>query len=242
MPPIQVPGALADMTAALCLAYGIVTALYTREHLGVGQEVDVSLLRGMMHVMWMIINQVLMTGSEIKRQDRRSVSNPLFNHYECSDGGWILLGLLQSDRYWPDFCKIMGIQELQRNPKFENQIERERNCEELISILDSVFATKTKGEWLTILKEGEDFVYSSVNTVSELCSDPQLFANNYLVNFDHPVLGLIKQVGLLAQFSKTPGSIRMAAPELGQHTEEILTQNLGYSWEQIAELQQEGVI
>jgi len=242
MPPIQVPGAVADMTGALCLAYGIVTALYARERLGVGQEVDVSMIRGMMHVLWMIVHQVLMTGTEIKRQDRRKVPNPLFNSYKSSDGKWIVLSMLQSDRYWPDFCRVMGIQELQKNPKFENQMERERNSEELISILDSAFATKTQGEWLKRLKEGKDFLYSPVNTVSDLCSDFQVAENNYVVNFDHPVLGLIKQVGLLAQLSKTPGSIRMAAPELGQHTEELLTEHLGYSWDQIPKLREEGVI
>ncbi len=242
MPPIQVPGALADVTGALCMAYGIVVALCARERLGVGQKVEVSLLRSMMHVLWMSVNQTLITGTELKRQDRKRATNPLYNYYQCSDGKWLVLGMMQSDRYWPNFCKVLGIQDLMRDHRFENGFEREKNCEELVSTLDRVFITKTKAEWLTMLKEGGDLIYSPINTVPEFCTDPQVLENDYVVNFEHPVLGPIKMGGLLTQLSKTPGAIRTAAPALGQHTEEVLTETLGYSWDQIAELKEEGVI
>lgn len=72
--------------------------------------------------------------------------------------------------------------------------------------------------------------------------DPQAQINEYIMDFEHPVLGPIKAVGLPAKFSKTPGGITREAPELGQHTEEILLEVLGASWEEIGELREQEVI
>jgi len=111
-----------------------------------------------------------------------------------------------------------------------------------IAILDRVFASKPRDEWMKILKKGGDFIYTVVNSISDLPNDPQVLANDYVVDFDHPTMGPIKVVGQPVTFSKTPGSVRAPAPEFGEHTEQILIDFLGYTWEDVAQLKEEEVI
>ena len=95
---------------------------------------------------------------------------------------------------------------------------------------------------MRILRAGGDFIFCQVNSVDELPDDPQVRANDYVVDFDHPRFGTTQVVGIPVRLSETPGSVRLPAPEFGQHTEQILTELLGYSWEQIAELKEREVI
>lgn len=102
-------------------------------------------------------------------------------------------------------------------------------------------ATKTRDEWLEIFRNN-DVVASRVNRLVDLASDPQVLANDYITEWDHPTLGPMKFVGFPVEYSKTPVKFRMAAPEVGQHTEEILLEVCGYDWDDINKLRDEGVI
>jgi CoA:oxalate CoA-transferase len=97
-------------------------------------------------------------------------------------------------------------------------------------------------EWMKILKEGGDFIYTVVNSVADLPTDPQVLANDYVVDYDHPELGSVQLVGMPIKLSKTPGNPRGHAPEFGEQTEEILTGMLGYSWEEVAKFRESGAI
>jgi crotonobetainyl-CoA:carnitine CoA-transferase CaiB-like acyl-CoA transferase len=120
--------------------------------------------------------------------------------------------------------------------------KRTENSQVLISIFDKTFATKTYAEWDRILREKGDFIYTRIQHVSDLASDPQMIENEYIVDFDHPVLGKTKMVGFPVRFSKTPASIRLPAPEFGEHTEEVLREIGEYTWEEIGQLREEEVI
>jgi formyl-CoA transferase len=176
------------------------------------------------------------------RYPRESAFNPLWNHYRCGDDKWICLAMLQADRYWKDFCAVMGLKDLADDPKFVDIRSRGRNARELVEIFDRKFASKPREEWMKILKDGGDFIYTLVNTISELPGDPQVIANDYIVEHEIPEIGKTKVVGLPIILSETPGEARGHAPELGQHTEEILTEMLGYSWDDIARLRESGAI
>jgi crotonobetainyl-CoA:carnitine CoA-transferase CaiB-like acyl-CoA transferase len=242
MPPLTVTGAPIDQMGATMTAYGILAALVARERLGVGQKVDISMLGSAIWLQGENVASSLIFGYEYPRWTRSDTGNPLWNYYCCADGKWLVLAMPQSDRHWPTLCRVLGIEALKGDPRFDSMQSREKNAKELISILDRVFATKTLDDWLKLMKDERELIVTPVNSISDLKNDPQVIANEYIVDFDHPTLGAIKVVGVPIKLSKTPGSIRLPAPEFGQHTEEVLIDVLGYSWEEIAKLRDEEVM
>jgi crotonobetainyl-CoA:carnitine CoA-transferase CaiB-like acyl-CoA transferase len=239
--PIYLTGGIADQMGAIMLAYGVTMALVARERYGVGQEVNASHLGSMIALQGLNVSSRTFLGHEFKRNSREESFNPLWNHYKCGDDKWICLGMIQ-DRYWKDFCNAVGIQELIADTRFDNMRARGKNRRELIAILDKVFAAKTRDEWMHILKQGGDFIYTVVNSIDDLPTDPQVLANDYVVDYDHPELGKTQLVGVPVILSKTPGDPRGRAPELGENTELILTELLGYSWDDVAKLREARVI
>jgi crotonobetainyl-CoA:carnitine CoA-transferase CaiB-like acyl-CoA transferase len=113
---------------------------------------------------------------------------------------------------------------------------------ELIASLDETFKTKTRDEWMQILGQGGDFIFGPVNDLIDLQDDPQVLDNKYVMDFDHPAHGPIKIVGPPFHFSETPAEVRRPAPEFGQHTEEVLMEVCGYTWEEMEKLRIEEVI
>jgi crotonobetainyl-CoA:carnitine CoA-transferase CaiB-like acyl-CoA transferase len=150
--------------------------------------------------------------------------------------------MIQADRYWADLCKALGIQHLEKDPKFATMGIRAKNSEELIKVIDQAFASKPRDEWMQILKHGGDFIYTLVNSIDDLPEDPQMLENNYIVDYEHPSWGPTKVVGVPVRLSKTPGDPRAVAPEFGEHTEQVLIELLGYSWEDIGRLKEQEVI
>jgi len=240
--PLAIAGGIADQMGAIMLAYGIVTALLARERTGRGQEVDASHLGSMAWLQGLGLSARLMLGRALPRQARRFATNPLWNHYRCGDGLWLALSMLQPDRYWERFCAVLEIPEAAADARFKSMLDRMMNAGECIALLDQVFARRPRAEWLRRLAEGGDFIYSIINAVDDLPDDPQMQANGYVTAFEHPAFGPTQVVGLPVRLSDTPGSIRLPAPEFGQHTEAILTDVLGYSWEEIGRLREAEVI
>jgi crotonobetainyl-CoA:carnitine CoA-transferase CaiB-like acyl-CoA transferase len=242
-PPIIFVSGFADTNAGIVLSQGILAALLARERTGVGQRVDTSLLGSMVAGLERHpVNTRAQSGVEMPRRERTRMGNPLWNYYQCGDGGWIALAMLAADEYWPSFCKALGIEELEHDPRFSDiQVRSQpQNSEALIRILDATFMTRPQNEWITVLREHR-LICTRVQTVSDLLSDPQVLENEYIVDYDHPVYGPIKTVGFPWSFGATPASLRLPAPELGQHTEEVLLE-LGYSWDDISNLREQEVI
>ncbi len=242
-PPQQITGVLFDQVTGTILAEGIMAALLARDRQGIGQKVEVSLLGSGIHMQAYNVNVTLLRGRSMPRASRKTLKNPLANHYQCADGKWLLLCEAQSDRFWHAFCGAMGIGHLENDPKFATAKNRRDNSLELTEILDRQFRTKNRREWLDILeKKGEGMAFSPINELNELVSDPQIPLNNYIVDIDHPSIGRVKMTGFPLSFSETPAGIRTFAPGFGQHTEEILIDVLNYTWEEIETLREEEVI
>ncbi len=243
MPPLGISGGIADQMGAIMLAYGVMTALVARERHGVGQEVNASHLGSMTFLQGLSVSMKLMAGIAMPRSFRARPFNPLWNHYRCADGKWIALAMLQADRYWPDVTRVIGRPELKDDPRFENMMARADNSEECVANLDAAFEKRPREEWLKLLREDEsDLIYTVVNSVDDLPDDPQVKANDYIVELDHPQHGPTPVVGVPVGLSETPGSVRQPAPELGQHTEDVLLNVLGWEWDRISELREKEVI
>ncbi len=243
MPPLNITGGIADQMGAIMLAYGVLAALIARDKHGVGQEVDTSHLGSMTALQGLNVACMTILGREFQRMPRAAAPSPLWNHYQCGDGKWICLAMAQQDRYWTNFCKVLGIEQVLRDPRFETMAKRAENAQHLVPILDKAFASKPRDYWMKAFKEsGGDFIYTVVNGIADLPNDPQMIANEYIVDYDHPHWGKTKVVGVPARLSKTPGDPKAPAPEFGEHTELILTELLGYSWEDVARLKEAEVI
>lgn len=242
MDPLNITGGIADQMGAIMLAHGITVALLARERLGIGQEVDTSHLGSMMALQGLNLACRLTLGKEFKRFYRNKAVNPLWNHYKCQDDKWLCLAMPQADRYWHDFCKTLEIQEIETDPRFENMKVRGRNAEEIITIIDAKFLSKPREEWMRILKAGGDFIYTLVNSVNDLPSDPQMTANDYVVDYDHPAWGETQIVGSPLILSETPADPKGPAPEFGEHTEQVIVDMLGYSWEEVSKLREAEVL
>ena len=238
-PGTLIPG-MGDEQGGLICAWAVTAALYAREKTGKGQLVDSSLMGSLIALHGVNFSAPGVLGKEFPRLLRSEAGNPIYNHYKCKDDKWIVIAHLQPDRYWPNVCKAMGIEELEHDPRFSTIEARHDNGKELVSILDKKFATKTRAQWMEIFKK-ENVIHTPIQSASEVFEDPQASANDYIVKVEHPVWGKIRMLGFPWTFHETPASVRREAPELGQHTEEILLE-LGYTWDDITKLKSEEVI
>jgi len=237
MPPLSITGGIADQLGAIMMAYGVMTALVARERHGVGQQVNASHLGSMAFLQGLSVSMKLMAGVAMPRTFRSQANNPLWNHYRCADDRWIALAMLQSDRYWPDVARLIGHPELVTDPRFESMDARAANKESCVAILDEAFAQRPREVWLKTFRDDDsDLIYTLVNTVDDLPGDPQVVANDYVVEVDHPNHGPTAMMGIPVGLTQTPGSVRNVAPELGQHTEDVLLNVLGWDWDRISRL------
>jgi len=239
-PPSQLLPGMGDEIGGLICAWGVTAALYAREKTGKGQVVDTSLMGSIMQLIGLILDAPAMIGQEFPRDSREGAGNPMYNHYRCKDDKWIVVAHLQPDRYWPIFSKAMDITHLEQDPKFNTMEARGQNSKELIKILDERFATRTRDEWLKHLNES-GCICTPLQSPAEVAADPQAYANNYMIEVDHPEWGRTRQVGFPWDFSGTPASWRRPAPKLGQNTDEILKE-IGYADGDIQKLKDSGAL
>ena len=155
-------------------------------------------------------------------------------------GDWISVGGIQADRYWADFCRVLNLPHLVEDTRFANMEVRGRNSAALVPMLDEVFARKSRSHWIEELTSIK-MPCAPVNTYDDLADDPQVVANNYIEQVEHPSHGILRTVGTTIRFGETPGRVRTAAPEFGQHTEEVLLE-AGFEWDEIVSLRRDGIL
>ncbi len=236
----QRPG-FGDLTGGMTIAGAITAALLHRERTGEASVVDISLLAVAMWILSpdIVAAKLVEGATATPRFSRKSLPNPVVNTYKTSDGRFISLVLLESDRYWTDFCQHIGRPDLVDDPRFVDAATRFQNREECIALLDEVFATKTFEEWKRIFQTLEG-VWAPVQTARELHDDPQAVANGYLREVTSPEGKRFTLVGNPVQFDETPPDLR-PAPEHGQHTEEVLLE-IGLDWPEIIARKESGAI
>jgi formyl-CoA transferase len=232
--------AYGDSITSISLLAGVMTALFVRERTGLGQEVEVSLFNTAAWVLGFDISGCLITGEDALRPQRRTMANPIRNIYPTGDKRWIMLGMTNAQHYWPGFCKAIERPDLENDPKFASFEARAQHAGELVALIEAIFRTKTYAEWIAILSANR-LVWSPVKTPLEVTQDEQALANDFFLDWDHPRYGKIKVLNNPIKLSKTPAGIKSRAPDLGEHTEEIM-KGLGYSDAEIAKMKETGVI
>jgi crotonobetainyl-CoA:carnitine CoA-transferase CaiB-like acyl-CoA transferase len=239
-PPCMILPGLGDELGGLVCAWAVSLALFAREKTGKGQVVDTSLMGSVIAMLGHLISGTSMLQQEFPRLIRSNAGNPLYNHYRCKDGKWLVIAHLDPDRWWAKVCGALGIESLINDPRFSSFQARAANRKELVAIFDEIFARKTRQEWMIILDE-HGCIFTPIQSIQEVVDDPQAIANNYLIDIEHPSYGPLKTMGFPWDFSETPAAWRRKAPALGEHSEEVLLE-IGYSQEEIAKLREEGAI
>ena len=240
--PIAPRPAFGDLPGGMTIAGGIAAALFSRERTGVPPVVDVSLLG---FAMWTLSPDIVASKLYGKdplaqmRGSREKNPNPLVGQYKTKDGRFLSLMMLQADRHWPEVCERIGRPELIDDPRFSSGLARFENREECTRLLDEVFAGRTLDEWREAF-QGMRGVWAPVQTALELYDDPQVGPNGYVVDIKRDDGVEFPLVASPVMFDEEKFELK-AAPEHGQHTEELLLE-LGYSWEDIANYKGTGAV
>ena len=240
MPPLFLHLGVVDQATAIMASHAILTALFARERTGKGQEVHVSILGAALFLQYFNVMNAMMMRQPVPRHERRS-TDALRNYYQCNDGKWVCITVSYQPGAWEHFCQAIGHPELAKDPRFETREKRLDNCEELIALLDKIFATRPQEEWHQVFVEHDIFA-TRVNSPMDLKDDVQVLENEYLIDFDHPLFGRSLVPGYPVHFSQTPADTREKAPEQGEHTMEVLREIAGYRDSEIRQLRDEGVI
>ncbi|MGP0029471.1 MAG: CaiB/BaiF CoA transferase family protein [Acidimicrobiales bacterium] len=237
--PMFQPAAFFDLQGANTIAGAIGTALFQRERSGVPTEVDVSLL-GV--GMWTLSPDIMAGPSigSIPSPDRTSAPNPLTNSYPTSDGRWLYLVCLQADRFWVELCEVIGRPELATDARFTDMAVRVQNAKACVAELEATFLTRSLEDWRTQLA-GFTGVWAPALTPAEVHDHVQVEANGYLPEVESNDGSTFRLPAPPMQFGGEAPVPRGAAPEFGQHTEEILLE-LGHDWDAIAALRDAGAL
>ena len=232
--------ALADQVGASMLAYGTVLAVLARERHGVGQDVEVSQPGSMLALQSLALNNFLLMGVEPRTAPSDASLNPLFQVYRAGDGQWLSLACIHFARHWAPLCGALGLAEFaDLAPPDGSEAGRARG-RRIVELLSETFASDGRDVWLEKLRRA-DVVCAPLQDYPALVRDPQVLANELIVELEHPRVGPVRQVGLPVKLGRTPGGPRSTAPEHGQHTEEVLLA-AGYSWDDIGRLREQGVV
>jgi crotonobetainyl-CoA:carnitine CoA-transferase CaiB-like acyl-CoA transferase len=221
-PPFQ-RGGMGDHMAGMTLAAAVCAALVARDRTGKGQLVTTSLYRQGAYTVSFDLNTYLLTGQPIAIGQRETMGNPCMNNYAAADGRRFWIVGLEARRHWPALCSVVERDDWLTDPRFADPRTRAANAVELIAELDRIFARKPLAEWAKVFATEPDFFWSPINTLEDVVADAQFHAAGGIV--DVPDGESSRQmVATPADFHGTPWSPRSTAPDLGEHTEEILTE------------------
>jgi crotonobetainyl-CoA:carnitine CoA-transferase CaiB-like acyl-CoA transferase len=224
-----------DKVTALTAAQAITAALLARERTGEGQHVRLAMLDAVIAFLWpegMARHTFISSGAQPARPDSRDLI------FETADG-YLTCGAM-SNAEWEGLAKALDHPEWVADPRFNTVAARVRNVNERLELTAEVLATKTSAEWLARL-EAEDVPCAPVLSREQVLRDPQVAANELIVESDHPHAGPMRQPRPAARFEMTPAQLHRPAPLLGEHTDLILRE-LGISAQAAADLRSSGVV
>jgi crotonobetainyl-CoA:carnitine CoA-transferase CaiB-like acyl-CoA transferase len=230
---------IADMTAGMYAAYGIMLALRVKERTGRGQAIDVSMLEGQLSLLGTMIGGYLADG-EVPRP-MGTAYKALLPYQTLRTKTRDLALAVGSEKLWKVFCPVIGCPELADDPRYRTNADRARNRDTLVPRLQEIFLTRTYEDWETVLL-AKGIPVGAINDLAQVVDHPQVKARGALVEMDHPRAGKVRMVGVPVRLSETPGSVRTPAPMLGEHTEAVLRDLLGLDAGEVAALRAAGTI
>jgi len=235
--PARSIAGMGDHPCAMAFYSAIVTALYKRERTGKGSHVSSNL---MANGVWAasVLAQAKLVGAKFgERRPRERALNAVTNHYQCKDGRWLILSLLNEDRQWPTLARCLGREDLVTDARFETKKDRHARSLELIRIFDETFAKRDLAEWRKIL-DGNGLVFGVVGILDDIPTDQQMIDNEVLVPFENDTMLTISSPIWVDGSKKVQPR---KPPAIGEHSDEIL-RNAGYDEAAIGKLRASGAV
>jgi glutaryl-CoA transferase len=232
--PQKVGVALADILTGLYATVAIQAALTEREKSGLGQQIDLALFDVQAATLANQAMNHLVGGLVPKRMGNAHPNIVPYQVFATSDGHIILA--VGNDQQFKNFCRMADCSELAQDPRYATNPKRVENRDQLCTRVAECVAGRTTEQWLTDLEQA-GVPCGPINRVDQVFADPQIQARNMAVSLPHPLVDEVPQVGNPINFSRTPIAFENAAPLLGQHNKQVLSDLLGYSEEHIRSLQ-----
>lgn len=237
-PPARVGAPLADMSGAVYGCISILAALVGRGLHGTGAHADVAMLDSMVHLLAYDALSYLTTGAEPKRHGSAHAHIVPWQAMQCSDGFVVVAA--RDEKFWQNLCDAIDRPDLKTDQRTSSNAARLVHRDWLVPQLENVFLLKTQAEWVQILNDF-DVPSAPVSTLDTLFADPQIQAREMIQHYEHPTIGDVR-------YQPSPMKIdgydfpKQHAPMLGEHTEAILTERLGYTPDRVRELDAVGVV
>jgi formyl-CoA transferase/CoA:oxalate CoA-transferase len=231
--------AIADLAAGLFAAQGILLALYARDRTGRGQHIDIALLDSITALLTYQAGIYFATGRAPKRYGNAHPTVAPYETFRAADGDVVLAA--GNDGLWREFCRVAGLEAYADDPRFATNRERIRNYDALRPLVAEAFSKRTRAEWLDLLNEA-GIPAGPVRDLQEVLNDAQLLARKMLHSMEHSSAGPVRVLGIPVKLSDTEGGVRCPPPALGEHTERILTGDLGLTSSEVTALREAGVV
>lgn len=239
--PVKPGVAVTDVLTGLLAHGAILSALYERTISGKGQRVDTSLMEAQLSSLVNVASNYLITGQD--NTQRLGTAHPSIVPYQafsCKDGKYISLAV-GNDRQFEELCKALGREDWSRDKRFLTNADRVNNRDILIPAIAELLATKELVYWLAEF-ETKTFPFGPVRSIAESFTCEQAVQRNMIEVVVHPKCGPVKVVGVPVKYSRTPSSIRLAPPLVGEHTRAVLKDLLGFHDSEIDDLINEGAV
>jgi len=238
-PPYRVGISIIDISTGIFASTAILAALHSRESTGEGQLIDISLIDTSVALLANMASNYLVGGVEPSRMGNAHFNIAPYEVFRARDH-WFTLGAANT-KQWEMLCEVIGQPELKNDPRFVTNKDRVANRDALSKILSDAFANCDAHEWLLKLQEA-DIPSGPINSIQDVFSHPQAEVREFKVKIEHPTAGLVDLPGFPYKMSQTPAMLHRPPPMLGEHTEEVLIELLGFSSEKVALLKEQKVI
>jgi crotonobetainyl-CoA:carnitine CoA-transferase CaiB-like acyl-CoA transferase len=235
--PARSVAGMGDHPCAMALYGAVVTALYKRERTGKGSHVSSNLMANGIWANGILAQAKLCDAKFQERRPRERALNAVTNHYQCRDGRWLILSLLNEDRQWPTLARCLGREDLITDTRFVTRANRHARSLELIKIFDEIFAAKDLAEWRKIL-DGNGLVFGVVGILDDIPNDRQMIENEVLVPFEGGTMLTVNSPIWIDGSQKIPPR---HPPGIGEHSDEILRE-AGYDEVSIRQLRASGAV
>jgi crotonobetainyl-CoA:carnitine CoA-transferase CaiB-like acyl-CoA transferase len=231
--------AVVDLFAGQNAIIAILAALQARTLTGRGQQLDIALFDSQLGWLANVASNYLISGKLPKRYGNAHPNIVPYQSFQASDG-WFAIAV-GNDRQFVGLCEVLGKPEVGNDERFTTNSARVQNREELIPLLVSIFKAASVSEWLKKLEEAE-IPCGPINNFEQVFSMPNVQEREMLIKMDHPTIGELPLVGSPLKMGDTHVEYRLPPPLMGEHTEDVLMNLLGYSSGQVAGLREQGCI